>query len=78
MENRELVDMIENYDCNLVRVKSLVGLLWDIHAHNVGSLKEWDLNEKYRTSQTLIDTLFNLLIYQEEESKKNIDKIYQK
>lgn len=78
MEKQEFIDMVENYDCNLVKIKDVVGLLWDIHAYKVDSLNQYELISKYKTSQTLINTLYDLLLYQDEESKKNIDKIYKK
>ena len=76
MEKNELIRIIENNNCDLERIKNLVVLLWDLHAFNTSSLKEYELREKYSTSQTLIDILFELIIVKEKESNENIDKIY--
>lgn len=76
MEKNELIRIIENNNCDLERIKNLVGLLWDLHVFNTSSLKEYELREKYSTSQTLIDILFELIIVKEKESNENIDKIY--
>ena len=76
MEKNELIRIIENNNCDLERIKNLVGFLWVLHAFNTSSLKEYELREKYSTSQTLIDILFELIIVKEKESNENIDKIY--
>ena len=78
MEKQELISMIEENDCNLERIKNVIGLLWDLYVFKVESLNEYELREKYTISQTLIDTLFQLIIYKGKESKDNIEKIYKK
>lgn len=78
MEEQKLIEIIENNNCDLNRIKNLVGLLWDMHALNQNALKDYEIREKYMTSQVLIETLFELIICKEKESNDNIDKIYKK
>ena len=73
----DLITIIENNDCDLSRIKNMVGLLWDLHAINASALKDYEIREKFNISQTLIETLFELIIYKEKEYSENIDKIYE-
>ena len=76
MEKNELIRIIENNNCDLERIKNVVGLLWDSYVFKVNTLKEYELREKYITNQVLVDTLFDLLTYKEKESNETINKIY--
>lgn len=78
MEKKELINIIEENNCDLARIKNVVGLLWDLHVLNIGALKESELREKYMISQTLIETLFELITYKQKESDNNINIIFQK
>lgn len=76
MEKKELINIIENDNCNIAKIKDLVGLLVDTYSLNANAKQFYQLVDDYRTTQTLVFTLLDLLIYQEKESNDIIDKIY--
>lgn len=77
MDIDELISIIEKNDVDLKIIKNMVGLLWDLHTLNISALKDSQIREKYLISQTLVESLFELILYKEKEYHENIDKIYE-
>lgn len=77
MDIDELISIIEKNEVDLNIIKNMVGLLWDLHVLNINALKDSKIRETYSTSQTLVESLFELILYKEKEYHQNIDKIYE-
>lgn len=73
---KELIWIIENNYCDFNRIHKLVELLLEICSLNEDVLKEYELRDKYKNCQILIDTLMELVCYKEKENKEKIEMIY--